>query len=533
MPNSNAAKLDAIGLEILTNALKSINDESFVALMKASYSTNIKERHDHSTAIMNADGDLIAQADMSLPIHVASMSGLMRYVTEKYGDDIHAGDLFVANDPHTAGGTHLPDVNFAAPVFVDGSLVGFVCNIAHHADIGGMAAGSMSGGMTEIFQEGLRIPVTRIGTKDEINQEILDIFLLNARAPTERRGDYYAQIAAAKLGVRRMQELGARYGAKAMRAGFRQLLARSAARIADALKQVPDGTYNFRDMMDDDGVETFDIVFEVTIVAKGGKLSFDFAGSSPQVPGNVNMTLNATQAAVIYALKALLDPEAPNTQAVIDCAPITAPEATVCNAVFPAPVAGRAHTCQRVIDVVMGALAPALPDRVPAAPNGANTMAVFSGVDPRNGEAYVYLETIGGGAGGRPTKPGKDGVQTGITNTSNLPVEAIEMEYPLMVLEYGLVPNSGGVGKHPGGRGIRRVVKPVDHACTFNGVGERFRHAPWGLQGGKDGGKGRFGFIGANGAETPLPGKTGDRLVPDGSMALVESPGAGGWGKAK
>ena len=524
-------KLDAIGLEILSNALKSINDECFVALMKASYSTNIKERHDHSTAIMDAKGDLIAQADMSLPIHVASMSGLMRCLLEKYGDDIHAGDLFVANDPHTAGGTHLPDVNFAAPVFVDGKLSAFVCNIAHHADIGGMAAGSMSGGMTEIYQEGLRIPVTRIGSKDDINQEILDIFLLNARAPTERRGDYYAQIAAAKLGVRRMTELGRRHGGAQLVTGFRQLLERSAARMADALKVVPDGTYRYRDCMDDDGVDAVDVAFEVCIEAKDGKLSFDFDGTDPQTPGNINMTLNATQSAVIYALKALLDPEAPNTQAVIDSVEITAPIGSVANAVFPAPVAGRAHTCQRVIDVVMGALAPALPDRVPAAPNGANTMAVFSGTDPRSGDAYVYLETIGGGAGGRPTKPGKDGVQTGITNTSNLPVEAIEAEYPLMVLEYGLVPDSGGAGLHPGGRGIRRVVKPVDHVCTFNGVGERFRNPPWGLAGGAPGGRGRFALIGSNGAETALPGKTGDRIVPDGGSVLVDSPGAGGWGE--
>ncbi len=525
--------LDAIGLEILSNALKSINDECFVALMKASYSTNIKERHDHSTAIMDAEGALIAQADMSLPIHVASMSGLMRCVIEKYGADIHAGDLFVANDPHTAGGTHLPDVNFAAPVFVDGRMIGFVCNIAHHADIGGMAAGSMSGGMTEIYQEGLRIPVTRIGQRDEINQEILDIFLLNARAPKERRGDYYAQIAAAKLGVRRMRELGRRYGAATLSAGFRQLLERSAARMATALKAVPDGVYRFEDYMDDDGVATTDVLFAVTITAEAGKLAFDFAGTAPQTRGNINMTLNATQAAVIYAIKALLDPEAPNTQAVIDCVALTAPLGSVANAVFPAPVAGRAHTCQRVIDVVMGALAPALPHLVPAAPNGANTMAVFSGVDPRSGESYVYLETIGGGAGGRPTKPGKDAVQTGITNTSNLPVEAIETEYPLMVLEYGLAPGSGGAGLHPGGRGIRRIVKPVDHHCTFNGVGERFRNPPWGLNGGENGGTGRFAMVSANGEETPLPGKTGDRVVQPGGAVLMDSPGAGGWGKAE
>ena len=526
-------ELDAIGLEILSNALKSINDECFVALMKASYSTNIKERHDHSTAIMSANGELIAQADMSLPIHVASMSGLMRCLLEKYQSDIHEGDIFVANDPHTAGGTHLPDVNFAAPVFIDGELVGYVCNIAHHADIGGMAAGSMSGGMTEIYQEGLRIPVTRIARHDEINQEILDIFLLNARAPQERRGDYYAQIAAAKLGVRRLNELGGRYGAELLREGFQQLLARSANRMALALKEVPDGVYQFEDFMDDDGVETTDVVLKVRIEAKAGKLTFDFTGTAPQTAGNINMTLNATQSAVIFAIKSLLDPEAPNTQAVIDCVDVIVPEGTVASAVFPASVAGRAHTCQRVIDVVMGALAPALPNLVPAAPNGANTMAVFSGIDPRSAQPYVYLETIGGGAGGRPTKPGKDGVQTGITNTSNLPVEAIENEYPLMVLEYGLAPNSGGKGQHPGGRGIRRIVKPIGHRCVFNGVGERFRNPPWGLAGGENGGRGRFAMLDQQSNEAPLPGKTGDRIIAEGGAVLMDSPGAGGWGHPK
>jgi len=301
--------------------------------------------------------------------------------------------------------------------------------------------------------------------------------------------------------------------------------------MALALKEVPDGVYEFEDFMDDDGVETIDVLLKVRIEAKAGKLSFDFTGTAPQTAGNINMTLNATQSAVIFAIKSLLDPEAPNTQAVIDCVDIQIPKGTVASAVFPASVAGRAHTCQRVIDVVMGALAPALPTLVPAAPNGANTMAVFSGIDPRSGDPYVYLETIGGGAGGRPTKPGKDGVQTGITNTSNLPVEAIENEYPLMVLEYGLAPNSGGKGKNPGGRGIRRVVKPIGHQCIFNGVGERFRNPPWGLAGGESGGKGRFAMVDEKGEETPLPGKTGDKIIEQGGSVLMDSPGAGGWGK--
>lgn len=435
---STTAPLDPITLEIFSNALRSITDETFIALMKSSYSTNIKERHDHSTAIMDARGRLVAQAENSLPIHVASMEGLMRSLLAKYGDDIHAGDLFLANDPHTAGGTHLPDINLAVPMFAEGRLLGFVANIAHHADVGGMAPGSMSGGMTEIYQEGLRIPVMRMFDRGRLNEELLDFILLNVRLPIERRGDYYAQIAACRLGERRLGEVIQRYGAAGTASGMNQIIERSTERMAAALARIPDGVYRFEDAMDDDGVGNEDLTIGVTVTAKAGDVTFDFGGTCPQTPGNVNCTLNATVASVTYAVKALLDPNAPNTQAVIDCVKVTAPDGCLINCVFPAPVAGRAHTCQRIIDVVFGALAPALPEQVTAAPNGANTMAVFSGTDPRTGQGYVYLETVGGGGGARVAKHGKDGVQTGITNTSNLPVEAIEQEYPLLVEEYGL-----------------------------------------------------------------------------------------------
>ena len=282
--------------------------------------------------------------------------------------------------------------------------------------------------------------------------------------------------------------------------------------------------------MDDDGVGNQDLVIAVTVTVGRGRVAFDFAGTCPQTPGNVNCTLNATVASVTYALKALLDPEAPNTQSVIDCVEVTAPEGCLINCVFPAAVAGRAHTCQRIIDVAMGALAPALPAQATAAPNGANTMAVFSGTDPRTGQGYVYLETVGGGGGARATKPGKDGVQTGITNTANLPVEAIEQEYPLLVEEYSLVPNSGGGGAFSGGRGIRRVVRPVGHTCTFNGVGERFRLAPWGVFGGDDGKPGRFAIRRASGREESLAPKTGNLPLSPEEAAIFESPGAGGYG---
>ena len=525
-----AAELDPITLEILANALRSVTDESFVALMRSAYSTNIKERHDHSTTIMDRRGQLVVQAHQSLPIHLASMWGLMAALLAKYPEDqIEPGDLFVANDPFVAGGTHLPDVNLAMPVFADGELTAFVCNIAHHADIGGMAPGSMAGGMSEIFQEGLRIPVLKLFHAGVLQQDLLDLLLLNVRVPEERRGDYFAQIAAARLGARRLGEVLEAHGRGVVLAAFEQLIARTGQRMRAAIGAIPDGSYCFADVMDGDGLAAFDIPIQVEVTVAGDRIRFDFAGTAPQVPGSINVTLNATVAAVGYALKALLDPEMPNNQGMLDVLEVAALPGTLVNALFPAPVSSRAHTSQRIIDVVLGALAQALPERAVAAANGANSMAVFAGTDPRTGRRFVYLETLGGGMGGRPMKDGKDGVQVGITNTSNLPVEAIELEYPLLVEEYSLIPDSGGAGKYRGGLGLRRVVRPLCE-CLFNGVGERFRHQPWGLFGGGPGGSGQFLIIEADGSRRRIHDKPGEiRLSPEQAL-VVETPGAGGYG---
>jgi N-methylhydantoinase B len=528
--NDGTPELDPITLEILANALRSVTDETFAALMRSAYSTNIKERHDHSTTIMDRRGRLVVQAHQSLPIHLASMWGLMEALLAKYPEDeIHEGDLFVANDPFVAGGTHLPDVNLAMPVFADGELTAFVCNIAHHADIGGMAPGSMAGGMSEIFQEGLRIPVLKLFRRGELQQDLLDLLLLNVRVPEERRGDYFAQIAASRLGVRRLAEVIASHGRAVVEAGFEQIIARTKRRMRDAIGALPDGSYRFRDVMDGDGLEAFDIPIQVEVTVRGKRIGFDFAGTAPQVPGSINVTLNATVAAVGYAVKALLDPEVANNQGMLDVLEVTAAAGTLVNAVFPAPVSSRAHTSQRIIDVVLGALAQAVPERAVAAANGANSMAVFAGTDPRTGRPFVYLETLGGGMGGRPMKDGKDGVQVGITNTSNLPVEAIELEYPLLVEEYSLIPDSGGAGTHRGGLGLRRVVRPLA-PCLFNGVGERFRHRPWGLFGGEPGGSGQFLIIEPGGEPRRIHDKPGEiRLTPEQAL-VVETPGAGGYG---
>ena len=531
MSNSSET-LDPIRLEIIANGLRSIADECFVALMRSAYSTNIKERKDHSIAIVDRAGRLVVQAELTLPIHIASMGGLMKCVIEKFGDDINDGDIFIANDPHTAGGTHLPDINYAMPIFIDGEIVAFVCNIAHHADIGGMVPGSMAGGMSEIYQEGLRIPVVRLFKKGEMQEDIMDILMLNVRVPEERRGDHNAQIASCRLGERRFKEVVKVHSLPSVLSAFDEIISRTNQRMKDAISQIPDGVYEFKDFMDSDGLETYDIPICLKLTVAGDRIHLDFAGTSPQVKGNINTTLNAVQASVNYALIGALDSEMPSNQGVLDAVDIDCEPGTLLNCVFPAPVAARAHACQRVIDIVLGALSKAIPDKVIAAANGANTTAVFSGVDPRTNKPYLYFETIGGGMGARATKDGKDGVQVGITNTSNLPVESIEQEYPLRVEEYGFVENSGGAGQFRGGMGLRRVLIPVDHECVFNGAGERFRYQPWGLFGGKPGGSGQFLIEDAEG-QRRLNDKPNEVEIKLGTKITVETPGAGGYGPPK
>ena len=461
------------------------------------------------------------------------MSGLVEILLRKYRDDIAPGDIFIGNDPHEAGGTHLPDINLAAPVFDGDRLIAFVCNIAHHADVGGAARGSMSGGLSEIYQEGLRIPVIRLYRNGELARDVLDLLLLNMRLPAERRGDLNAQVASCRLGVQRMEHLIGRFGIVLLLEAFEQIIERSRARILNAIGDLPDGIWSYADMMDDDGVAALDVVIRLTIRKSGQGLVFDFTGSDPQVPGNINLTENAVRSSVCFALKALLDPDMPNNEGVLQAFEIVAPIGSVVNCTAPSSVALRANTCQRVIDVVLGAMSAALPERVIGSANGANTSMVFAGEDPVTGSPYVYLETLGGGMGGRNDRDGKDGVQVHITNTSNLPVEAIEMEYPLRVEEYSFVADSGGAGRWRGGLGLRRVVRPVGHLCEFSGAGERFRRGPPGIFGGEAGKAGVFLLQRTDGSIENLPGKLKSLILNLGEAVAVETPGAGGYGRAK
>ena len=525
--------IDIISLEITWNNLKSIADESYITLMKSAFSTNIKERHDHSTAITNSKGKLIAQAENALPAHLASMGGLIQHVIDEYGENIFEGDIFIANDPHVAGGTHLPDINMAMPIFSKNQLMGFVANIVHHADVGGAAVGSMSGGLNEIYKEGLRIPLVRLYNKGKIVNDVFRLLLLNMRLSDERKGDLNAQISACRLGVKRVKELISKHDEVYLNNTFEEILKRSKIRMQAAISKIPDGDYSFTDYMDDDGLNTKNIKISVTIKKKGKKILFDFSDTDEQVEGNFNLTFNATQSSVCYSLKALLDPDLPNNSGIFDAIEIKIPKGSLLNCLSPASVALRLNTCQRVVDVVLGAFIDILPKQITGAANGANTSAVFAGINPINGQRYVYLETLGGGMGGRYSKDGKDGVQVHLTNTSNLPVEAIEMEYPLRVEEYSFVENSGGAGKYRGGLGIRRIIRPIAHKCEFSGVGERFKHSPWGVFGGKPGKPGKFFIKHKNGKITKLSSKSSSIYTTEKDAIIMETPGAGGYGDPK
>ena len=530
---SAAPQLDAVTLEILLNALRSVADETYLSLMRSAYSTNIKERNDHSTALIDPKGRLIALCEAAQPIHLSSMLGLTTRLLERYRlSDFKPGDIFVGNDPFASGGSHLPDVNMSMPVFAGEELLGFMCNIAHHADIGGMSPGSMSGG-TEIYQEGLRIPPVRLFDGGRLCRDMFDLILLNVRVPEERRGDYNAQIAACRLGARRIEELAATRGTATLLRAYDEIVERTFTRMTREARKIPPGAYRFTDVMDDDGKGALDMPIAITVTsgdpADEGRVRFDFTGTSPAVKGNINCPYYATQSSVAYVFRAMIDPECPINQGMLDAMDVVAPEGCLVNAAFPSAVAGRANTCQRIIDTVIGALAGALPGEAVGAANGANTMAVFSGRGA-DGKRYVYLETVGGGFGGRAAKDGKDGVQVHLINTSNLPVEAIETEYPLLVEAYELIPDSGGAGEHRGGLGLRRVLRPRGHVAQFSGQGERFRNAPWGVFGGGQGGTGRFLVRRADGREEELPTKPSFVEIGPDEALIVETAGAGGYG---
>jgi N-methylhydantoinase B len=515
--------IDRIVLDVIGSAFLAVASEMGEALIKASYSSNIKERQDCSTAVFDLRGEVIAQAE-HIPMHLGSLLMIVREIRRRYPiESMRDGDVFAGNDPYTGGSTHLPDITVASPVFHDGKPVGFVANIAHHADGGGGATRS-------VWDEGLRIPPIRIVEAGRRREDVMELILLNFRLPRERRGDFRAQLAANRIGAERVRELSERYGADTCAAAMDELLAYGERKIRRALRDIPDGTYAFEDFLDDDGAGGPAVPIRVAVTVADDQVTLDFAGTGAQVPGDINVVYPGLVATVYYALKALLDPTIPANSGFYRAIRVLAPEGTIVNAQPPAPVSRRTQTCQRIADAIFGALAPIVPGRVIAAGNGANAIWIFSGTNPRTGQYYVYLETIGGGSGARAGKDGLDGVQVHVTNTSNLPVECLEMEYPLLVEEYALVPDSGGAGKFRGGLGLSRTIRVREGEATFLSTLNRAKFSPWGLAGGGEGGRASLVLNPGTPAALDLGGKVaGFHLRPHDTVRMVTA-GAGGYG---
>jgi N-methylhydantoinase B len=525
-------KIDAVTVEIVGNLLLSIAEEMGFAIIKSAYSTNIKERRDISTAVFDPEGNMVAQAE-HVAMHLGSLLGIIQEVCKHFPKEkIQEGDMFIGNDPYNGGGTHLPDITVAAPVFASGKLIGWVANLAHHSDVGGKVPGSTSGDAVSIFQEGTKIPLVRICEKGKICLDIVHIIMANSRLPNERYGDLQAQIAANHVGIRRLLETYGRYG-DVLLDSMDQLQEYAERKLKAGIAGLPDGVYHFTDYMDDAGAACPDpLKICVEIKIEGEDMILDFDGTATQVEGPINVTYNGLLATVFYCLKALIDPEIPSNAGIYRAFRVVCQPGLVIHAENPAPVGERIDTCQRVADVIFGALAPAVPERAIACCNSSVTSAIFSGNDPKDKDKFfVYLEVVAGGSGASKHADGLSGVQVHMTNTSNLPIEALEMEFPLvMIRRYELRKDSGGAGENRGGLGIIREFETMYDGISYTGLGDRQKIAPWGLEGGMEGAGGAYYLHKPDGSITQLPSKCTDILLKKGDIISVCTPGSGGYG---
>ena len=520
--------VDPITLEVVRNALVGIAEEAGAALRRTAYSPNIKERADCSTAVFDADARMVAQAE-HIPVHLGSMPASVRAALDTFGA-LAPGDQVLVSDPY-AGGTHLPDWTLVGPVHdAAGRLLGYAANRAHHADVGGAAPGSMPAGATEIFAEGLRIPPVRLHRDGEEDRDLVALLQANSRTPRERLGDLRAQVGANRLTARRLRELADGLGADGLAAAMTATLDHAERSVRAAIAALPDGTYRFEDVLDDDGTGVGPIPIRAAVTIEGDRMVCDLTGSSPQVPGSVNAPRAVTVSAAVYVLRAVAAPDVPSNDGATRPLEVRTTPGTVVDPVPPASVAaGNVETSQRIVDVLLGALAAAAPDRVPAASQGTMNNTLLGGTDPRTGEPFTYYETLGGGVGAGPWGDGPSGTHSHMTNTKNTPIEAFELAYPLRVVEYRLRDGSGGAGRHRGGDGLRRVLEVLTDDATASLLTERRTHAPWGLEGGADGAPGRNRLVRAGGQEEPLPAKVTVRLR-RGDQLVVETPGGGGFG---
>jgi N-methylhydantoinase B len=521
--------IDPITLEVLRNKLEDISDEMEITLLKSSHSTVVKEALDASAAIFDASGNQIAQAIAS-PIHLGMILPAVSRIVELFPPEtMREGDVFVLNDPFD-GGTHLPDVVMTVPIVADGETIGLAVAITHHQEMGGRSAGSTPMDASEIFQEGLRIPPLKLYDQGEPNETLFAMLERNVRIPDTVRGDLDGQLAACATGVRGVRLLVEHYGADVLRSCMVELLDRAEKMTRAEIERIPDGVYRFVDYLDNDGFDLERrIRIEVAVTIDGSDFMVDLTGSDPQVRGPINCVPASTLSAIYYVVKVVTDPSIPNNSGCYRPVRTILPEGSIVNAKPPAAVNGRAVVVRRIVDAMLGALAPALPDRVPAASSGHPLVCSMGGLDPATGRPYVTSEIGTGGMGARPGKDGVECVQTDTSNSQNVPVEALELEFPLRVGSYRLRRDSGGPGRFRGGLGFEKSFEALRGTVAISHRGERNHTAPWGLFGGGAGAMAKSRIVRADDSVEHFPSKAELRLEP-GDRLEVWTTGGGGHG---
>jgi len=522
---------DPIQMEVFSNRVLAIAEDMGSILIRSSFSTNIKERRDCSTAVFDAAGRLIAQAD-HIPIHLGAMMGAVETIIARYRfDTLAPGDAFVCNDPYLAGGSHLPDISIITPVHVGGQVRFFAGNIAHHADVGGRNPGSTSGTSRSIFEEGIRLPVIRIARAGAIDEDLIELIASNTRDPEERRLDLRTQIGTNVRAGAMLAQLCDKMGWPAVEQAIEDILLYTSQRLKNRITALPDGEYRFERAMDDDGFPGEPVPIVCTARVHGDTLEFDFDGSGPEARGAINLPDSALKASVYYCVKAVLDPDLMPNQGAIDPILIKAPAGTIVNPRPPAAVAARAVTSNRLCGAVFGALFKALPpERAMASSNDSTSATSVSGWHPRRKTTYIYPESMGGGVGAFHDRDGTDAVHVHTVNSTNLPVEALELEYPLLLDEYGFVPDSGGAGRHRGGLGMARQIHILRDGTTLSVRSDAHVVPAPGVFGGLPSNVTRIVRNPGTDREEVLHSKSSGLAAKAGDTLRVETLGGGGYG---
>ncbi|WP_456435225.1 hydantoinase B/oxoprolinase family protein [Methanopyrus sp.] len=510
--------------EIVRQALIYACEEMGALLRRSAFSPNIREREDFSCAIYDADGELIAQAE-HIPVHLGSMRWAVRAVLDEFKpSEMEPGDAFLLNDPYS-GGTHLPDLTIVAPVFHDDELMAFAVVRAHHADVGGKVPGSMPHDAEDVYSEGLRIPPIKVAEDGETRDDVLRLLEANSRGGEERRYDLAAQIAAAFRGCRQVRRIIDEHGCEAWERACEWCKDYAERRMRVAIERVPDGEYTGEDYLEGDGISEDPVRISVTVLVEEDEVTVDFTGTDEQTRGPVNAPLPVTYSAVFFALKAALDPETPVSEGTYRPIEVIAPRGTVVNPEPPAPVcAGNVETSQRIVDAILDALREAI-SSLPAHSHGSmNNVAI-------GGAGFAYYETVGGGAGASPDGDGESAVHVYMTNTASTPVEHVEREYPIRILEYTVRRGSGGEGKYRGGDGIVKRYLALER-CRVTVIGDRIMHPPRGVDGGKPGKTSEYEVERSNGKVERLGPKDSTVLEP-GDMLVVRTAGGGGYGSGE